>query len=134
MLICLRARYEELGPISWREIQVAVIFVLLILAWISRSPRFVPGWASLLNLTDANGKSTAVTDSTVVILAVLILFVLPAYPRCDPRKNFKSSGALISWSDIQNELQWGVIILAGGGFAMAEGAKRSCLSYWIGSR
>lgn len=129
----IRARYEELGPISWREIQVAVIFVLLILAWISRSPRFVPGWASLLNLTDANGKSTAVTDSTVVILAVLILFVLPAYPRCDPRKNFKSSGALISWSDIQNELQWGVIILAGGGFAMAEGAKRSCLSYWIGS-
>eukprot|EP00094_Tigriopus_californicus_P006409 TCALIF_06173-PA protein Name:"Similar to SLC13A3 Solute carrier family 13 member 3 (Homo sapiens)" AED:0.13 eAED:0.13 QI:20/0.83/0.57/1/0.66/0.57/7/149/576 len=126
-------RVQQLGPISWREIQVAVLFVVLIVAWISRSPRFVPGWASLLNLRDATGNLTSVTDSTVVILAVLILFVLPAYPRCDPRKNFQTSGALISWSDVQNELQWGVIILAGGGFAMAEGAKRSCLSYWIGS-
>eukprot|EP00095_Tigriopus_kingsejongensis_P009456 snap_masked-scaffold197_size267318-processed-gene-1.12 protein:Tk09456 transcript:snap_masked-scaffold197_size267318-processed-gene-1.12-mRNA-1 annotation:"hypothetical protein DAPPUDRAFT_198799" len=129
----LRSRYEELGPISWREIQVAVIFVLLIAAWITRSPRFIEGWSSLLTLTDANGQLTAVADSTVVILAVLLLFVLPAFPKCNPRKEFHASEALISWRDVQNEMQWGVIILVGGGFAMAEGAKRSCLSYWMGS-
>ena len=51
---------------------------------------------------------------------------------------FSDSGAietgLIRWRDIQSKLQWGVIVQVGGGFAMAEGAKRACLSHWLSSR
>lgn len=41
---------------------------------------------------------------------------------------------LVTWHEIQSKLQWGVIILMGGGFAMAEGSKRSCLSQWLSEK
>ena len=34
----------------------------------------------------------------------------------------------------QERLAWGVIILLGGGFALAEGAKRTCLTVWVGQQ
>ena len=34
----------------------------------------------------------------------------------------------------KERLAWGVIILLGGGFALAEGAERSCLTVWAGQQ
>ncbi len=49
-----------------------------------------------------------------------------------PRR-FKNSAALIDWRTAQRLVSWEIIILIGGGFALAEVSERSCFSAWIGS-
>jgi sodium-dependent dicarboxylate transporter 2/3/5 len=39
-----------------------------------------------------------------------------------------------SWEMVHEKMPWGIILLLGGGFALAEGSQRSCLSFWIGSQ
>ena len=44
----LKAEMKKLGPISYAEFNVIVMFALLVLLWFSRHPGFVKGWASRL--------------------------------------------------------------------------------------
>lgn len=41
-------RYQDLGPIRSHEIFVAILFILSILLYFSRSPGFFPGWADVI--------------------------------------------------------------------------------------
>uniref|UniRef100_H2YIN0 Citrate transporter-like domain-containing protein n=1 Tax=Ciona savignyi TaxID=51511 RepID=H2YIN0_CIOSA len=41
---------------------------------------------------------------------------------------------LLSWNVVQQKMAWNVILLLGGGFAMALGSKESGLSSWIGQQ
>lgn len=45
-----------------------------------------------------------------------------------------SSPSILNWKLVEKKLPWGVIILFGGGFALAEGCSVSGLSDWIGSQ
>ena len=40
-------RYEELGPMSFHESMVLFLFIVLVLLWFLREPRFIPGWGEL---------------------------------------------------------------------------------------
>ena len=46
----------------------------------------------------------------------------------------ESSEALLNWRVVHEKLPWGVMLLLGGGFAMAEASEKSCLSYWLGQK
>ncbi len=54
-------------------------------------------------------------DTTPAILVVILLFCIPRHP-LGP---FPSE-ALLNWSSVQSRLAWGVILLRGGGFSMAN--------------
>ena len=69
----LQAQYNSLGRMTWRERLVLADFVLLAVLWISRSPKFVPGWGALF-------RTHYVTDGTVAVLMASLLFALPAEP------------------------------------------------------
>ncbi|GBN89544.1 Sodium-dependent low-affinity dicarboxylate transporter 1 [Araneus ventricosus] len=43
-------RYDRLGSVSSHEASVMVLFSLLIILWIFRDPKFMPGWATVLGL------------------------------------------------------------------------------------
>ncbi|MCB0676556.1 MAG: DASS family sodium-coupled anion symporter [Saprospiraceae bacterium] len=101
-----------LGKISFEEKAVLLVFVATALAWISRS-FLLNKWVPELD------------DTIIAIIAGVLLFLLPA-GRGQKRK-------LIKWKEAV-ELPWGVLLLFGGGLALAEGFKTSGLAGWIGEQ
>uniref|UniRef100_A0A672ZSM0 Solute carrier family 13 member 4 n=1 Tax=Sphaeramia orbicularis TaxID=375764 RepID=A0A672ZSM0_9TELE len=133
----IHEEYAKLGPISYPEVVTGVFFILMTLLWFTREPGFVPGWTSLFE------KKGYRTDATVSVLLGFLLFLIPA------KRPFSSSSSsscknegedededslapMITWKDFQRLMPWEIVILVGGGYALAAGCKVSGLSVWIG--
>ncbi|XP_049430174.1 solute carrier family 13 member 1 [Epinephelus fuscoguttatus] len=116
----IEEEYRTLGPMSSQEMVTGVVFLLMVLLWLTRSPGFMPGWTSLFP-----HHSGYITDATVALLLGLLFFIIPAY---GPSKKYE---AMISWKEFQASMPWKVALLVGGGFALAEGTKESGLSLWV---
>ena len=43
----LREKLIDLGRISFHELAVLVLFLMLVLLWFMRDPQFMPGWGQL---------------------------------------------------------------------------------------
>lgn len=115
-------RYDDLGAISSHEAQVLILFLILVFLWIFRDPKFIPGWG------DAIGSDTKIGDSVPAILVAFFLFFLPANP------TDLGGRPILEWKTAQAKLPWGVIILIGGGFALADAAQKSGLSVLLGNK
>ncbi|KAK1788060.1 hypothetical protein P4O66_016537 [Electrophorus voltai] len=161
----IKDEYKKLGRMKFAEGAVLTIFVILVVLWFTRDPGFMPGWAAYFN---KDGEF--VTDGTVAILMATLFFIIPSQlsrsSSCSdeeeegygqeetgegaeenatmpaPRK-LKSPPALLVWSVVHERMPWNIILLLGGGFALASGSK-SCnanlvvvlevsgLSIWLG--
>uniref|UniRef100_A0A3Q0SPM2 Solute carrier family 13 member 4 n=1 Tax=Amphilophus citrinellus TaxID=61819 RepID=A0A3Q0SPM2_AMPCI len=130
----IHEEYAKLGPISYPEVVTGVFFVLMTLLWFTREPGFVPGWTSLFE------KKGYRTDATVSVLLGFLLFLIPARRPFSSSSCCKNSGEehsdplapMITWKDFQRLMPWEIVILVGGGYALAAGCKVSGLSVWIG--
>uniref|UniRef100_A0A7N8WPQ9 Solute carrier family 13 member 1 n=1 Tax=Mastacembelus armatus TaxID=205130 RepID=A0A7N8WPQ9_9TELE len=112
--------YKSLGPMSSQEIFTGAVFLVMVALWLTRSPGFIPGWASLFP-----HQKGYITDATVSLLLGFLFFIVPAY---GPSRKYES---MISWKEFQASMPWKVALLVGGGFALAEGTKESGLSLWV---
>ena len=110
----IRQQKTDLGAASYEEKAVFTVFIAVALAWISRS--FV---------LDAFAPDLEVTDAMVGLIAAMILFIIPS-------KNRKGDH-LLDWATAV-KLPWGILLLFGGGLAIAAGFTNSGLSEWIGSQ
>ena len=110
----IRQQKTDLGAASYEEKVVFVVFVAAALAWISRS--FV---------LDAFAPDLEMTDAMVGLIASMILFIIPS-------KNRKGDN-LLDWATAV-KLPWGILLLFGGGLAIAAGFTNSGLSEWIGNQ
>ncbi|KAG8183897.1 hypothetical protein JTE90_002465 [Oedothorax gibbosus] len=117
----ISSRYEELGSITFHEGAVFFLFVVLVFLWIFREPKFMPGWAAMIS------TETRIGDAVPVIGILFLMFLIPAKPW-----RIHDSPGLLEWSVVQKKLPWGLVLLLGGGFAMAHGCQKSGLSNWIG--
>ncbi|MCH8068252.1 MAG: anion permease [Candidatus Marinimicrobia bacterium] len=77
----------------------------------------IPGWSNLLGVEDM------VHDSTVAILAALLLFSIPV--------DIKKKEFVLDWHWAK-DISWGILILFGGGIALAKGVQSTGLANWIG--
>uniref|UniRef100_A0A4W4GPG3 Solute carrier family 13 member 2 n=1 Tax=Electrophorus electricus TaxID=8005 RepID=A0A4W4GPG3_ELEEL len=122
----IKDEYKKLGRMKFAEGAVLTIFVILVVLWFTRDPGFMPGWAAYFN---KDGEF--VTDGTVAILMATLFFIIPSQLSRTPRK-LKSPPALLVWSVVHERMPWNIILLLGGGFALASGSKVSGLSIWLG--
>lgn len=105
----------ESGPWRKEEVRVLLIFALTALAWITRSEPF-GGWSHLLKTPYAN-------DASVALCAVILMFLCP---------NGKAKGEkLLNW-ETASKIPWGILILFGGGIAIAKAFGSSGLSKELG--
>ena len=129
----LRTQLRALGPESFHERVVKWHFVALAMLWLLRKPRFVPGWGDVRWGADSPTlNERGVSDSSSAVLVALSLFAAPA---CSSRGGKLSEEECerraLSWEQAA-KIPWGIVILLGGGFALAEGFRASKLSEWIG--
>jgi sodium-dependent dicarboxylate transporter 2/3/5 len=117
-------QYRQLGPITFAEKVVLFDFTALVALWMFRAnihigSLTIPGWSSILP------KAKFINDGTVAIGLALLLFVLPA-------RN-KNRDRILNWQTA-GRLPWNIVVLFGGGFALASGFKESGLSQWLGTQ
>lgn len=116
---------RTMGAMSKAEKRTAAVFVLTALAWIGRRGidlgelGRIPGWAEMLGLNDL------VHDSTVAVAATIVLFLIPAGEPGEPRSRLLESDAL-------RRIPWHILVLFGGGFALARGFSASGLDVALG--
>ena len=110
-------------PMSYEEKIVAVVFSLTALCWMFRKDivigeLVIPGWSGLFD------TARLINDGTIAIAASLLLFSIPAKNREHHRR--------IADDEILRKLPWHIVLLFGGGFALAKGFTVSGLSEYIG--
>jgi solute carrier family 13 (sodium-dependent dicarboxylate transporter), member 2/3/5 len=115
----------ELGPMSSAEVTVSIVFAITALLWIFRSDLqlglfTLPGWHRLWE------PLQALDDGSIAIGMALLLFLLPA-------KRSASSEAILDGA-VFARVPWGIILLFGGGFALASGFTSSGLSPYLAER
>ncbi|MFA5974207.1 MAG: SLC13 family permease [Lentimicrobiaceae bacterium] len=120
----IRQMRKDLSPMSREEKIVLVSFLLMALLWITRSDietgtTTIKGWASLF------GNPAFINDGTIAIALSLPLFMIPSK---------SSPGSRIMDWETASHLPWDIVLLFGGGFALANGFRDSGLSLWLGSQ
>lgn len=116
--------YQKLGTMGFEEKAVGGIFVATALLWFTRADIDfgvfkMKGWSNLFP------NKEYLQDSTVAIVMAVLLFFIPS-------KKEKGK-TLISWEDVAR-LPFDIILLFGGGFALAKGFELSGLSNWMASQ
>uniref|UniRef100_A0A452HRQ4 Uncharacterized protein n=1 Tax=Gopherus agassizii TaxID=38772 RepID=A0A452HRQ4_9SAUR len=129
----IKDEHKKLGSMRFAEIAVTVLFLILVVLWFTRDPGFIPGWAT--NVFNKNGESY-VTDATVVMFISLLMFLIPSEipTYLYSTKQIPVLPALLDWKTVNQKMPWNIVILLGGGFALAKGSEESGLSEWLGSK
>jgi sodium-dependent dicarboxylate transporter 2/3/5 len=119
-----REEYQALGPISFEEMIVLVDFILLVFLWLFRQDigfggLTIPGWSRFFE------NQGFLDDGTVAITMAMILFAIPTRGGRGSR--------IMDWKTA-SRLPWNIVLLFGGGFALASGFRESGLSLWMGNQ
>lgn len=119
-----RDQYRSLGPVSFEEKVVLLDFLFLVLLWMFRAEIkiggfTIPGWSTLFPWSEY------INDGTIAIGMALVLFLIPS--------RIQRDGRVMNW-EIARKLPWNIVLLFGGGFALASGFKISGLSQWMGEQ
>ncbi|XP_003812717.1 solute carrier family 13 member 2 isoform X2 [Pan paniscus] len=133
----IQTEHRLLGPMTFAEKAISILFVILVLLWFTREPGFFLGWGNLA-FPNAKGESM-VSDGTVAIFISIIMFIIPSkFPGLtqDPENpgKLKAPLGLLDWKTVNQKMPWNIVLLLGGGYALAKGSERSSLSEWLGNK
>lgn len=117
-------KYQALGKITNEQKRVLALFLLLVFLWTFRKDLQIgsftlPGWGSLFK------HASYLNDGAVAIFISVLLFIIP-------NTENKKEG-LLNWAVVA-KIPWGIVLLFGGGFALATGFVESGLSAFIGEK
>jgi solute carrier family 13 (sodium-dependent dicarboxylate transporter), member 2/3/5 len=107
----IKNQLSALGPVSGPEKKLAFVFLLTVLCWTFRLP--------INHLLDRD----LLSDTNIAIGSALLLFVIPA----------KDQSFLMDWKTTQ-KLPWGILLLFGGGLALAAAMEKTGIVHLIGQQ
>jgi sodium-dependent dicarboxylate transporter 2/3/5 len=116
----------KLGPMSYEERVVLAVFAATAVLWVFRTDLVlgfvsIPGWSRLVPFPEL------IDDGTVALTMALLLFLVPTRSR-------NAGCPTIMGPEVAGKLPWNIVLLFGGGFALAKGFQVSGLSTAIGER
>lgn len=119
---------RALGAMTPQERRVAVLFSVTAVAWVTRGGLdfgtiSIPGWSELLARWGLLRDPKMVTDAVPAIAAAILTTLLPS--------GAGDGRPLMRWREIQKGVPWGVLLLFGGGFAIADCVRESALDTWL---
>jgi solute carrier family 13 (sodium-dependent dicarboxylate transporter), member 2/3/5 len=100
-----------LGRMSFEEKAVSAVFIFAAFMWVSQS--FL--WKGIIPNID---------DTMVAITAGVLLFLIPAK---------RKGGRILDWN-VAKDIPWGILLLFGGGLAIAGGFSATGLAEWLGNQ
>lgn len=110
---------KDLGPWTTAQRRVLIVLATTAFLWITRTSPF-GGWSKLLHMPMAQ-------DATVGLAAVVMMFMIPA----EPRRDGMARSYLLDWPTAR-DIPWGILILFGGGIAIAKAFQETGLATEIG--
>ncbi|MHC5008495.1 MAG: SLC13 family permease [Planctomycetota bacterium] len=123
----IRQEYRQLGPMRFAERAVMAVFALTALLWVFRKDlnlgmTTIPGWANLLPFPKL------IDDGTIAVAMALTLFFIPS------RASGPGQSRALVDLDIFGRVPWHIVLLFGGGFALAKGFQTTGLSAFVGEQ
>lgn len=105
---------EKLGPLSLPEKRVSIVFIITVLLWIFK------------DLINSFQKLFVLDDTIIAMMAAVSLFIVPSGKIIEEKKT-----QLLDWPDTK-KMAWGILILFGGGIALAKALEDAKLMEQFG--
>lgn len=121
----VRVRLATMGPMSSAERKAGAIFAITALLWITGDGMQLAGSVDIPGWRDIPGLGP-MSDGAVAIASAIVLFLVRA-PFMIEGSGMKV-GPLMTWEKAERSLPWGILLLFGGGFAIASGIERTGLA------
>ena len=117
----IRSKINELGSWNRAQVNTLIAFLVAVILWIT------PGFLSIaLGSTDPTLKmyNRLFPEAVAAMGGALLLFILPV--------NFSRRQFTLTWKEAMQGIEWGTLILFGGGLAMGGMMYKTGLSQWVG--
>ena len=117
----IKSKINELGSWNRAQVNTLIAFSVAVILWIT------PGFLSIaLGSTDPTLKmyNRLFPEAVAAMGGALLLFILPV--------NFARRQFTLTWKEAMEGIEWGTLILFGGGLAMGGMMYKTGLSQWVG--
>lgn len=111
----IKEEIEKLGPLSTPEKRVSIVFIITVLLWIFK------------DLINSFQKLVVLDDTVIAMMAAVSLFIVPSGNIIEEKKT-----QLLDWPDTK-KMAWGILILFGGGIALAKALEDAKLMEQFGN-
>ncbi|KAG9475767.1 hypothetical protein GDO78_003928 [Eleutherodactylus coqui] len=149
---------------SWIAFSFPIAFIILIFSWmwinwlfLGFSLKEMQCWRKSKSPSDEDSRKILrqeyeklgplrkgyKSDATSAILFGFLLFIIPgrkpSWWCCRSKEKARASAAtestpMITWKEFEECIPWHIVVLVGGGFALAKGCEVSGLSVWVGQK
>lgn len=111
----IKEEIEKLGPLSLPEKRVSIVFIITVLLWIFK------------DIINSFQKLLVLDDTIIAMMAAVSLFIVPSGKIVEEKKT-----QLLDWLDTK-KMAWGILILFGGGIALAKALEDAKLMEQFGN-
>ncbi|CAF3580390.1 unnamed protein product [Adineta steineri] len=111
-------QYKDLGRPQWSEVSVGIIFISMIILWVTKDFSVVPGWKIIF-------RHKYISDGTVAILCGILPMILP---NANPFQRNWTYEPIVQWNRLAKNMPWGAMLLLGAGLVVATAFQVSKLS------